>query len=41
MRRKVSGETKLPGKWMEFLRDPVKKEELFAFLTSKVDDFNW
>ena len=36
MVRKVSGLTKLPGKWMNFLHDPDNKKELFAFLTSKV-----
>ncbi len=36
VRRKVSGQTQLPGKWMDFLRDSKNKEELFAFLTSKV-----
>lgn len=37
--RKVLGQTKLPGKWMDFLHDPKNKLELFAFLTSKVGDF--
>jgi len=41
MHRKVSGETKLPGNWMDFLRDSMNKKELFAFLTSKVAEFNW
>ena len=41
MRIKVSGQTKLPGNWMDFLRYPVNKKELFAFLTSKAEDFNW
>ena len=31
VRRKVSGETKLLDKWMDFLCDPVNKKELFAF----------
>jgi len=26
---------------MQFLRDSVNKEELFAFLTSKVAAYNW
>ena len=38
VRRKVSGKTKLPGNWMDFLRDPLNKKELFAFLTSKVEE---
>jgi hypothetical protein len=38
VRRKVSGQTKLPSKWMDFLCDSKNKEELFAFLTSKVVD---
>ena len=41
VRRKVSGQTKLPGNWMDFLRDPMNKKELFAFLTSRVEQFNW
>ncbi len=41
MRRKVSGQTKLLGKWMDFLRDSKNKEELFAFLTSKVADYSF
>ena len=35
-RKKVSGQTKLPGNWADFLRDPRNKKELFSFLTSKV-----
>ena len=38
VRRKVSGQTKLPTKWMDFLCDSKNKEELFAFLTTKVVD---
>jgi len=26
VRRKVSGQTKLPGNWMDFLRDPMNKK---------------
>jgi hypothetical protein len=40
LRRKVSGQTKLPGNWMDFLRDPENKKEPFAFLTSKVASSN-
>jgi hypothetical protein len=29
VRRKVSGDTKLPGDWNDFLRDPINKKELF------------
>ena len=36
VRRKVSGQTKLPSKWMDFLCDSKNKEELFVFLTNKV-----
>ena len=39
--RKVSGQTKLPGIWMAFLHDPMNKKELFAFPTSKTEEFNW
>jgi len=38
---KVSGETKLPRNWMDFLRDSANKKELSALLTSKVEDFTW
>ena len=31
-RRKVSGETNLPGNWMDFLHDPMNMQEMFAFL---------
>ena len=43
VRRKVSGGTKLPPNWMQFLRDSVNKEELymFAFLTNKVAEYSW
>ena len=33
--------TKLPRNWMDFLRDSMNKKELFAFLSSKVVEFNW
>ena len=36
VRRKVSGQAKLSGNWVDFLRDPSNKTELFSFLTSKV-----
>lgn len=36
IRRKVAGKNKLPGKWADFLRDPTNKQELFAFLSSKI-----
>ena len=36
VRRKVSGQTKLPGNWINFLHDPSNKKELFTFLMSKV-----
>ena len=39
VRRKVSGETKLRGNWMDFLSDPLNKKEVFAFLTSRIEDF--
>ena len=31
VRRKVSGSTKLPGNWTDFLHDSKNKEELFSF----------
>jgi len=39
--RKVTGETTLSGNLMDFLRYRMNKRELFAFLTSKVAEFNW
>ncbi len=30
-----------PGNWMDFLRDPDNKEELFSFLTVNVEEFPW
>lgn len=38
-RRKVSGQAKLPPNWLQFLRDPTNKAELFQFLTTKVGGF--
>lgn len=40
-RRKVSGQAKLRPNWMQFLRDPNNKTELFQFLTSKVAAFSF
>ena len=36
VRRKASGRAKLPSNWIDFLRDPNNKSELFALLTSKL-----
>ncbi len=33
----MKGSTKLPTNFSDFLRDPVNKTELFAFLTGVVD----
>jgi len=41
VRRKVSGHAKLPRNWMDFLRDPNNKSELFPLLTSKVANFDF
>ena len=41
VQRKVSGQAKLPGNWVDFLRDPSNKTELFSFLTSKVAKSNF
>jgi len=41
VRLKVSGETKLPRNWMDFLRGSANKKELFALLTSKAEEFTW
>ena len=37
----AGSQTKLPGNWMAFLRDPMNKKELFAFLTSRIEEFHW
>ena len=34
--RKVSGQTKLPGRWIDFLYDSKSKRNLFTFLTDKI-----
>ena len=33
-----TGLTKLPSKWMNILCDSTNKEELFAFLTTKISE---
>ena len=33
VRRKVSAQSKISSNWLNFLRDPNNKTELFAFLT--------
>jgi hypothetical protein len=38
VRRKVSGQAKLPSDWMNFLRDSQNKGELFSYLSGKVAD---
>lgn len=41
IRRKVSGQVKLPTNWIKFLRDPDNKTKLFSFLSDKVASFDW
>lgn len=41
IRRKVSGGTNIPAKWLEFLRDSKNKEELFSFLTARTAEHPW
>lgn len=41
VRRKVSGNAKLPTNWMGFLCEPTNKKELFAHLTSRIEEFSW
>ena len=36
MRRKVTGQNKVPSNWPDFLRDSTNKQELFNFLSNKV-----
>ena len=40
IRKKVSGPTKLPSNFQNFLRDSKNKEELFNFLSTKVSHSN-
>ena len=39
--RKVLGETKLPGSWIDFLLDPINKQKLFPFFAFTVEELNW
>ncbi|XP_071962143.1 uncharacterized protein [Antedon mediterranea] len=41
VRRKVGGQTKIPGNFPDFLKDPVNKEELFNFLTTKMSTHDY
>ena len=41
VQRKVSGSTKTPNNWMNSLCDQMNKKELFAFLKSRIELFNW
>ncbi|KAG0718686.1 hypothetical protein GWK47_007523 [Chionoecetes opilio] len=34
--KEVAGQTKVPGNWPDFLRDPTNKVELFQFLSEKI-----
>ncbi len=38
MQRKVAAETKIPKSWNNFLHVSANKQQLFEFLTSKVQD---
>ena len=41
VRRKVSSNTKIPGRWLDFLRDSRNKVELFSFLTQPVSNHSF
>ena len=41
MCRKALGETKLPGRWIDFLYDSKGKRKLFTFLTDKIVKFKF
>ena len=41
IRRKVAGKNKVPGNWQDFLQDECNKEELFEFLSHKIESFNY
>ena len=38
VRRKVSGNNKLPENWKDFFRDSSNKKELFSFLANKIEE---
>ena len=40
IRRRVAGDSKLPGNWDDFLHDPTNKQKLFAFLSRKIANVN-
>ena len=35
--RRVEGRNKIPSNWPDFLRDSINKQELFTFLSSKIE----
>ena len=37
IRRRVEGRNKIPSNWPDFLRDSINKQELFTFLSSKIE----
>lgn len=37
MRREVGGKNKLPSNWIDFLRNSTNKEQLFSFLSHKLE----
>ena len=37
MRRKVAGKNKFPSDWLDFLCDATNKQELFNFLSHKIE----
>ena len=41
VRRKVSSNTKIPGRLLDFLRDSRNKIELFSFLTQAVSKYSF
>ena len=41
VRRKVCPKTKIPAKWMDFLKDSRNKEELFLYLSQCVSNKDW
>ena len=37
MRQEVAGKNKLPNNWIDFLRNSVNKQQLFSFLSHKLE----
>ena len=41
IRSKITSNNKVPGNWRDFLRDEGNKQELFGFLSQKIEAFDY